>query len=241
MTKMFTVGEMVVRDLARRRAVLGLLFLVPLAFYLARHDQTGQAVRFAGLGLAWGASTAGLFSSNAAKSIEPRLRLVGYSWTQLFIGRLAALLLVSWVIAGAYFLLIYFDLSVHRPAAVALMLFLTASIAVPLGMLIGAVVPRDLEGTLVLIAFVGIQMVIDPAKDSARYLPFWSTREITTYAVDPVASDYLSRGLTHGLAIAAGFGLANAALAFVRLRRRRHVRVMRMSGAAQPDQRLTMR
>lgn len=241
MIKMFTIGEMVVRDLARRRAVLGLLFLVPLAFYVARHDQTGQAVRFAGLGLAWGASTAGLFSNNAAKSIEPRLRLVGYSWASLFIGRLVALLLVSWVIAGAYFVLIYADLSVARPAAVALLLFLTALIAVPLGMLIGAVVPRDLEGTLVLIAFIGLQMVVDPAKSSAKYLPFWSTREIATYAVDPVGADHLSHGLAHGLAVAAGFSLATAALAFVRLRRRGHVQPIRQSLAARSDQRLTAR
>lgn len=183
--KLVTVAEMVLRDLDRRRAVLGLLFLVPLAFYVARRDQTGQAIRFASLGLGWGASTAGLFAGNAAKAIEPRLRLIGYSWAQLFFGRL-----------------------------------------VPLGMLIGAAVPRDLEGTLVLIAFIGLQMLIDPAKNSAKLLPFWSSREIGTYAVDPVGSDYLDRGLTHGPAVASGLTFVALVLTAVHLRRRRHVRIM---------------
>ncbi|MEU4526630.1 hypothetical protein AB0F49_00205 [Micromonospora ureilytica] len=223
---------MVLRDLARRRTVLGLLFVLPLAFYAARHDQTGQAVRFAGLGLAWGASTAGLFSANATKSIEPRLRLVGYTSFQLFVGRLVALLLVSWSIAAAYFVIIYIDLDVARPGVVAALLFLTVLVAVPLGMLIGAVVPRDLEGTLLLIALVGIQMVMDPASGSSRYLPFWSARELATYAVDPVGVDYLSRGLQHGAFVGSALIVATAVLTAVRLRRRKHLRVLRSSATA---------
>jgi len=224
MSKILIVSEMVVRDLARRRSALALLFLVPLAFYLARHGQTGQAVRFAGLGLAWGASTAGLFSANSAKSIEPRLRLGGFSWAHLFVGRIVALLLVSWGMAAAYLALISVDLSVPRLGGVAALLFLTALIAVPFGLLIGAVVPRDLEGTLVLIAVIGIQMVVDPAKGSTKYLPFWSSRELSTYAVDSVGRDYLARGLEHGLGVTAGLILVTATLTAVRLRRRRHLR-----------------
>lgn len=227
MIKTLTVAEMVLRDLARRRTVLGLLFLLPLGFYAARHDHTGQAIRFASLGLGWGASTAGLFSSNSAKSVEPRLRLVGYSWLALLVGRLIALLLVSWAIAAAYFVLIYVDQDIRRPAALAIMLTLTAVIAVPLGMLIGALVPRDLEGTLVLIAFVGIQMAIDPAKESAKYLPFWSAREIGTYVVDPVGGDYLQRGIQHGIGVSIGLILLAAVVTAIRLRRRKHVHQLR--------------
>ena len=225
MMHVLTVAEMVLRDLARRRTVLGLLFLLPLVFYAARHDQTGQAVRFAGLGLGWGASTAGLFSANATKSIEPRLRLAGYSWAHLFVGRLLALLAMSWTIAGAYFVIMYGDLDIPRPGAVAALLFLTALIAVPLGMLIGALVPRDLEGTLLLISLIGIQMVMDPATGSSRFLPFWSARELATYAVDPVGAAYLARGLQHGVAVGAAFVALTAALTAVRLRRRPHLRI----------------
>ncbi|WP_030435448.1 hypothetical protein [Actinoplanes subtropicus] len=232
MTKVLTVAEMVLRDLARRRTVLGMLFLLPLAFYAARHDQTGQAIRFASLGLGWGASTAGLFSGNSAKTVEPRLRLVGYSSLALLIGRLASLLLVSWAIAGAYFLLIYFDQDIRRPGALALMLMLTALIAVPLGMLIGALVPRDLEGTLLLIGLVGVQMAVDPAKSSSKYLPFWSSREIGTYVVDNVDSGYLTRGLQHGLGMAVGMIVLTGVLTVVRLRRRKHLQSIRQPVAA---------
>lgn len=232
MIKVFTVAEMVLRDLVRRRTVLGLLFLLPLVFYAARRDETGQAIRFASLGLGWGAGAAGLFSVNSAKTVEPRLRLAGYSWFALFVGRWAALMLVSWSIAAAYFLFISVDQDIQRRGALAAMIFLTALIAVPLGMLIGAAVPRDLEGTLVLIAIVGIQMVIDPADDSSRYLPFWSAREIGTYVVDNVGGDYLTRGLQHGFGTAAGLLLLTAGLTAVRLRHRRHVQVLREPMAA---------
>lgn len=53
MTRLVMVAEMTGRDLWRRRAVLGLLALMPLAFYLVRRDSTGLAVRFVSLGLAW--------------------------------------------------------------------------------------------------------------------------------------------------------------------------------------------
>ncbi|CAM5661334.1 hypothetical protein SALBM311S_09902 [Streptomyces alboniger] len=44
------------RELLRRRRVLGLLLLVPLVLYLGRHDQPGQAIRFASW--AWGSRSA---------------------------------------------------------------------------------------------------------------------------------------------------------------------------------------
>jgi hypothetical protein len=33
----------------------------------------------------------------------------------------------------------------------------------------------------------------------AKLLPFWSSREIGTYAIDPVGVDHLWRGLLHAL------------------------------------------
>lgn len=37
----------------------------------------------------------------------------------------------------------------------------------------------------------------DPAGALAKLLPLWSTREIGTYAIDPVDAGYLERGLAH--------------------------------------------
>ncbi|MEV8515369.1 hypothetical protein [Dactylosporangium sp. NPDC051484] len=226
MRKAFIVAEMVARDLLRRRAVLALLALVPLAFYLARHDdKVGQAIRFASLGLAWAVSTLGLFSGTAGKSVEPRLRLSGYRSWQLYTGRLCALLGIGLLLAGAYWCIIVLDQDLQRPFAVGLQLAVTVVVAAPLGLLIGASVPRDLEGTLILITLIGLQFLMDPEKSSAKVLPLWSNRELGTYAVDNTDSGYLQRGLAHGIAYAVGLTALTAILAAVRLRPRRHMSV----------------
>ena len=219
--KTWTVAEMTLRDLPRRRAVLALLFVTPLVFYLGRRgDHTGQAIRFVTLGLGFTVSTAALFCAVAARSLEARLRLGGYRPAHLYLGRLAAVVGVGLAIATPYLFVLLYDQRVDRIGAIALSLALTVAVAVPLGMLLGAAVPRELESALLLIALLGLQMVVDPATDAARLLPFWSAREIGTYAVDLADAGYLRRGLIHGLATAALLIVVTATLATVRLRRR---------------------
>jgi len=231
MNRLVLVAEMTGRDLWRRRAVLGLLAVVPLAFYLARRDSTGLAVRFLSLGLAWAISTAALFSSNAAKGVERRLRLGGYRAGELYLGRLSAVAAIGTVLALAYFALVVVDQELSRNGTVLLSLLLTVAVAAPLGTLISAVTPRDLEGTLVLITTIGLQFLIDPAQSYAKLLPFWSNRELATYAVDMTDAGYLWRGVTHAVCYAVVLATATAAMTLVRLRRRRHIRVVAASGS----------
>jgi hypothetical protein len=222
--KTLLVAEMVTRDLLRRRAVLALLAMVPLAFYLARHDEYWQAVRFVSLGLGWAVSTLALFSGTAGKESEPRLRQAGYTATQLYVGRLAGLMGIGFLLAAAYSVIILVDLDLARPTALVLQLVVTVVVAAPLGLLVGALVPRDLEGMLVLITMLSLQFLMDPAKSSARVLPLWSTRELGTYTIEAVDAAYLERGLTHALAYTSVLVLVTATLSSVRLRRRRHLR-----------------
>ncbi len=125
-----------------------------------------------------------------------------------------------------YIVLIAADQQHVRHGAVALLIALTVVVAAPLGLLLSAAVPRELEGTLLLLVVVGLQMLIDPAKTSARLLPFWSGREIGTYAVDHADAGYLVRGIVHGVAFAVACCLLVAAVSAVRLRRRGHVTVV---------------
>ncbi|MET0415651.1 MAG: hypothetical protein ABW022_06485, partial [Actinoplanes sp.] len=84
--------------------------------------------------------------------------------------------------------------------------------------------PREMEGTLLLLTVVTVQMLIDPAGSGAKLTPFWSTREIATWSVDHTDGGYLARGLLHGLVVTALLALGVAAVSTVRLRRRRHLR-----------------
>jgi hypothetical protein len=114
-TTTFVVAETALWELLRRRSVLVILLLLPLAFYLSRRgEHVGQSIRFGCLGLGWALSTASLFAGSAARAIEPRLRLSGYRSHHLVLGRLAALWTVGAFLSLPYFLLIRFDQPVSR-------------------------------------------------------------------------------------------------------------------------------
>ncbi|MEJ3748345.1 hypothetical protein WEI85_34305 [Actinomycetes bacterium KLBMP 9797] len=225
--KILTIAEMALREMLRRRAVLALLLALPLLFYLVRRgDHVGQSIRFLLLGLAWAVSTAALFASSASRSIEPRLRLSGYASHHLYLGRLAAMWLLGLSVAAPFFVLVAVDHGDQvRLGALALAMTFAVTVAAPFGLLIGAVVPRELEGTLILLVVIGLQMMIDPADTLTRITPFWSSREIGTYAVDHTGGEYLTRGLVHGVLFTLVATALVALLATVRLRRRAHLRV----------------
>jgi len=225
MTRMFTVAEMALREASRRRSVLAILLLLPLAFYLSRRgDHLGQSIRFVCLGLGWAQSTAALFAGSAARGIEPRLRLSGYRSHHLVLGRLTALWTIGALLSLPYFLLIRFDQHNIRYAAIALIMALTVVVAAPFGLALSAVLPRELEGTLVLLIVVGLQMMTDPTNMTTRLLPFWFSREIGTYAVNHTDNGYLERGLAHGAIATLVLMALLVSASSIRLRRRQHMR-----------------
>jgi hypothetical protein len=67
-------------------------------------------------------------------------------------------------------------------------------------------------------------MLIDPAGTGAKLTPFWSSREIATWAVDHTDDGYLTRGSLHGLAVTIAMILTVAVVFSLRLRHRRHLR-----------------
>jgi hypothetical protein len=226
MNKILVVAEMTVREIARRRTVLILLLLLPLAFYFSRRgDAYWQSVRFVCLGIGWALSTAALFAASGARGIEPRLRLAGYATRHLYLGRLVALWVAGLVLSAPYWLLIRLDLAQVRHGAVALILVLTVLISAPFGLAVSALLPRELEGMLVLLTVVAMQMMLNPEGTAALLLPYWFSREIGIYAIESDgAVSHVFTGLAHA-GIVLTLLLAVVALASgLRLRRRRHLR-----------------
>lgn len=225
MNRMLTVAEMTLRELVRRRVVIGLLLLLPLAFYLVRRDgYVGQSVRSLLLGIGWAVSTAALFATSAAREIEPRLRLAGYRPHHLYLGRLAGLWVAGCALAVPFLLLVRFDVPDVRFGGVAAAMLCCVTVAAPLGMLVGMALPREMEGTLLLLTVVAIQMTIDPAGTGAKLTPFWSAREIATWSVDHTDDGYLERGSLHGMLVTVLLVALVASVAAFRLRHRRHLR-----------------
>ncbi|MGL5865644.1 MAG: hypothetical protein ACRCYX_07190 [Dermatophilaceae bacterium] len=196
-TATWAVARATLREVSRRRGVLLLLLAMPLSFYVIRSDLQGQSIRMLALGLGWAIATLALFTSSAARSVDVRLRVAGLSAGALVTGRMLAMTGSGFALATGYAVLIGLDQDVRRYWAVCLLLATTVLVAAPLGAVVATVVPRDLEGALLLLTVLATQMLADPAGSVAKVLPFWSTRELATYAIDGTGPEYLYGGLAH--------------------------------------------
>jgi len=191
------VAALSAREVGRRRVALALMVTLPLWFYLLRRDVEGQSIRMLTLGMGWAVSALTLFVVNGSRSVDPRLRLTGASTLDVIGGRLLALTGSGVILSLAYWALVLADQRPDRPWTAGLMMVLTAVIAAPLGSLVAALLPRELEGALALLSICAVQMLADPLTLAAHLMPFWSFRELATYVVDDADSGYLWRALLH--------------------------------------------
>lgn len=210
-------------ELLRRRVALALMLVLPLAFFVVRLDTHWTALRLLSIGLAWAAATMALFTHVSARRIDRRLAVAGAHPSALFIGRQLAILVLQTAVATVYFGLVVVTIGdkLERVWPVLVMLELAIVVAIPLGALVAAVVPRDLEGALLLLAIMGVQILVDPSEEWTRALPLWSTRELASYVIESVGPDPLIAGLTHALVTGAALWLASWGLATLRLRTHR--------------------
>lgn len=191
------VAGLSAREVGRRRTAVLLVIALPLWFYLIRRDLTGQSLRMLSLGIGWSISTLTLFVVNASRGVDPRLRLSGASVAGLVGGRLLAMSGTGALLAFGYWILVSLDQTVPHPFAAGLIMLLAALVAAPFGSLVGALLPRELEGALALLSVCAVQMLANPDGTVAKLMPFWSVRQIGTYAVDDADISYLWQGLGH--------------------------------------------
>lgn len=191
------VAEMTVRALVRRRVSLALFVLLPVILYVARHDGIGQSTRALLFGVSWSMSTVAFFAATAAAGTEPRLRLAGWTTGRLVAGRVLGLTGAGVALSAAYLGLVLADHPIMQPAVLALDFAVTTLTAIAFGTALGAVVPRELEGSLALFLVAALQSVVNPESTLAKLLPFWSSRELGTVAIDGPDAASLALGLTH--------------------------------------------
>ena len=201
MTDVLLGAEMTLRGLLRRRISIAVLVLLPLALYVVSGDTVGRSVRALVFGLTWAVGTVAFFATVAGRELEPRLAMAGWTRRRLRSARTAALLAVALVIALGFWALVAVDQAVRSVPWVGGAMLVTAVVAVAIGVAVGALVPTEMEGTLVLFFLAGLQAVTDPAAGWAVALPFWSSRELTTYAVDGPAAASWAAGLGHAMAV----------------------------------------
>ena len=170
-----------------------------------------------------GALALALFTQVSSRSVDRRLAVSGSPPATLLLGRYLAVLGLGWIIGLLYsgLVLITIGDELTHSSAVPVMLLLTATVATPLGSLAASLVPRDLEGALLLLSVMAVQVLVDPSEGWTRVLPLWSTRELASVVVENLGQDtgaYLHRGLAHGAAMAVLLTAASWAVGVLRLR-----------------------
>jgi hypothetical protein len=172
------MAEMHGRDLLRRHVAIGLLVALPLSFYLASAGSGQSAVESGGVGMAFAISGAALFSVLSSRAADQRLILCGYRPFEMLLGRLLFLGPLALAISGGFSLAMALISEPTRPWVMGLGVAVVALQSVPFGLAVGAAVPRELEGTLVLIGVVGIQLATRIDTVVSRILPFYGPRRL---------------------------------------------------------------
>jgi hypothetical protein len=172
------MAEMHGRDLLRRHVALALLVALPFSFYLASAGSGQGAVASGGVGMAFAISGAALFSVLSSRAADQRLVLCGYRPFEMLLGRLIFLGPLALVISAGFSVAMAIISEPTRPWVMALGVAVVALQSVPFGLAVGSAVPRELEGTLVLIGVVGIQLATRIDTVSSQILPFYGPRRL---------------------------------------------------------------
>lgn len=100
------------------------------------------------------AAILGLFQVISALQADERLQLCGYSRAELFVTRLATVVGASLLVAAVSLAVLSWNVTIEAPAAAFGALAAAALTYGLIGMLVGAVLPRALEGSLVLVFLI---------------------------------------------------------------------------------------
>jgi hypothetical protein len=198
-------AQMCGRELGRRRVALGLLTALPLAFYLAQSGHSEHAPVTGGIAMAFSLAGASIFAALTARAVDQRLTLAGYRPIELLLGRLIPLEAFGVAVAALFSAVMVIGSNPAHPWILAGGVELVAVISVPFGLAVGALAPHELEGVLIMIGVVGIQLTLDSTQTVAKALPFWGPQRLIQHSLDATVSI--------GAAIAVGIGYAAVLLA----------------------------
>jgi hypothetical protein len=207
-------AEMTGRELVRRRVALGLLTALPLAFYGAQAHHSDRAAVTGGIAMAFSIAGASIFTALAARPVDERLVLAGYRPRELLLGRLVLLELFGLVVAGLFSVVLVLGSGPSEAWALVGGVALVAITSVPFGLAVGALVPQDLEGVLILIGVVGVQLTLESTQTIAKLLPFWGPQRLLQHSIDPAV------GIGAAIPVDLIYALALLALTAELMRRR---------------------
>jgi hypothetical protein len=177
-------ARMTGRELLRRHVAMGLLTGLPLAFYGSSVSQgPHHAAVTGGIAMAFSVAGASIFAALTARPMDQRLVLAGYHPYELLLGRLLFLELFGLVVAAVFSVIMVLGTGPAHPVLLGVGVELVAVTSVPFGLAVGALAPRELEGVLILIGVVGIQLTLSSTQTIAKLLPFWGPQRMIGHSV----------------------------------------------------------
>lgn len=188
-----TVAAMHARDLARRRLALAILVLLPLAFYFSAEmtpvdpeieqvlaaDPARRAeaelwiVATGAMGAAWAIAVATLFVIIGSRRADQPLLLAGFRPNELLAGRVLTVAGFGAVVTPLFALVIWSQREIDL-GLLAAAIAVAEVVAVAIGVVAAALVPREMEGVLVIIGVIGIQM----SGDAQSWMPLWGSGQL---------------------------------------------------------------
>lgn len=197
------------RQLVRRWRALLLLTALPLAFYFASSGHNPNAPVIGGVALAFSLAGAPIFANLAARQVDQRLVLSGYRPAELSLARLLVLEGYGAAVAVAFGAVMVAKSDPPHPGLLVAGVVLVGIVAVPFGLMLGALLPSELEAVLVMIGAVGIQLTLDQTARIGKLLPFWGPRQLLEGSLGDTIST------PHAVATALGYAVALLMITFV--------------------------
>jgi len=190
------------REFARQPTTLALLLLLPpvaIETYgialesfpdlptLGTDPATAGRMTGTLFAVAFLAGLIGLFQAISARSGDERLALCGFPRSTLLLTRLATLVVVAGTGALVAFAVFAWRVDVAAPALALGVLALAGLLYGLIGVLVGTVLPRDLEGSLVLVFLADLDNVLSSGLFDvgapAEFAPLYHPHELFTAAV----------------------------------------------------------
>jgi hypothetical protein len=248
-SRTMTVAAMHARDLGRRRLALAIVILLPLVFYffyelqpvdpateqlIAQNPEEFAAadlwvVAAGAIGVGWAIAVAALFVMIGSRRADQSLLLAGYRPAELLVGRVLTVLALTVVITPLFALVIWSQRDLDF-APLAAAIGLSGVVAATIGVLAAALVPREMEGVLLIIGVVGIQMTADPQ----RWMPLWGAGEMLARSAGLPDAASVGAAITHSLIYAAALLAIGIAIWARRVRLRPPTSVLAVAAAHGP-------
>ncbi|HET6921174.1 MAG TPA: hypothetical protein VFI46_17185 [Jiangellaceae bacterium] len=245
-----TVAAMHARDLGRRRLALAIVILLPMVFYffyelqpvdpameqlLAENPTAAAAadmwvVATGAIGVGWAIAVAALFVMIGSRRADQSLLLAGYRPAELLVGRVLTVLGLTAVVTPLFAVVIWSQRELDL-ATLAAAIGLSGVVAATIGVLAAAIVPREMEGVLLIIGVIGIQMTADPQ----RWMPLWGAGELLARSAGLPDAASAGAAVTHALVFATALLAIGIAIWARRVKLRPPTRVLHVDSAGPLD------